>query len=137
MTEPHPDGLNSLFELGLKVFVGIDADDERAGLAQLVVTLELLDRRLLAELLDLDKDNHAFDDGEPVAVLDEMGVLAGDMPFVHESLIGTCFTGTVAARTRVGDHAAIVPEIGGSAWITGEHTFLIDADDPLRAGFRI
>jgi proline racemase len=72
-----------------------------------------------------------------MAVLDEMGVLSGDTPFVHESLIGSCFTGTIAARTRVGDHAAIVPEIGGSAWITGEHTFLVDADDPLRAGFRI
>ena len=72
-----------------------------------------------------------------MAVLDEMGVLGGDAPFVHESIIGTCFTGSVAARTRVGDRAAIVPEITGSAWITGEHTFLVDADDPLRAGFRI
>ncbi len=72
-----------------------------------------------------------------MAVLDEMGLLAPDGAFVHESIIGTCFSGRVAARTRVGDHAAIVPEIGGSAWITGEHTFLIDADDPLRAGFRI
>jgi proline racemase len=73
-----------------------------------------------------------------MAVLDEMGVLGADgTTFVHESLIGTCFTGRVLARTRVGDHAAIVPEIGGSAWITGEHTFLVDGDDPLRAGFRI
>ncbi len=72
-----------------------------------------------------------------MAVLDEMGVLGGDAPFVHESIIGTCFSGRVAARTRVGDHAAIVPEITGSAWITGEHTFLVDGDDPLRAGFRI
>ncbi len=73
-----------------------------------------------------------------MAVLDEMGVLgAGDGTFVHESLIGTCFTGHVASRLRVGDYPAIVPEIAGSAWITGEHTFLVDADDPLRAGFRI
>ncbi len=73
-----------------------------------------------------------------MAVLDEMGILsAGDGTFVHESLIGTLFHGRVAARQRVGDFAAIVPEIAGSAWITGEHTFLIDADDPLRAGFRI
>jgi trans-L-3-hydroxyproline dehydratase len=73
-----------------------------------------------------------------MAVLDEMGVLsAGDGTFVHESLIGTCFTGRVSARTRVGDYPAIVPEIAGSAWITGEHTFLVDGDDPLRAGFRI
>ncbi|MFN7976656.1 MAG: proline racemase family protein [Vicinamibacterales bacterium] len=73
-----------------------------------------------------------------MAVLDEMGVLSsGDGPFVHESLIGTLFQGRVVRRLRVGEHAAIVPEIAGSAWITGEHTFLVDADDPLRAGFRI
>lgn len=73
-----------------------------------------------------------------MAVLDEMGVLqSDDAAFVHESVIGTQFRGRVVARQRVGDHSAIVPEIAGSAWITGEHTFLIDADDPLRAGFRL
>jgi proline racemase len=73
-----------------------------------------------------------------MAVLDEMGVLeAHDGAFVHESMIGTLFSGRVVSRVRVGDHAAIVPEITGSAWITGEHTFLVDADDPLRAGFRL
>ena len=45
---------------------------------------------------------------------------------MHESLIGTPFTGRVASRTQVGDYQAIVPEIEGSAWITGEHTFLVD-----------
>jgi proline racemase len=72
-----------------------------------------------------------------MAVLSEMGVLGEDGDFVHESIVGTLFTGRILARTRVGDHAAIVPEIEGSAWITGEHTFLIDGDDPLKAGFRI
>jgi trans-L-3-hydroxyproline dehydratase len=72
-----------------------------------------------------------------MAVLSEMGVLGEDAPFVHESIVGTVFSGTITARTQVGDHAAIVPEIQGSAWITGEHTFLIDGDDPLRAGFRL
>jgi proline racemase len=72
-----------------------------------------------------------------MAVLSEMGVLGDDAPFVHESIVGTLFTGTIASRTQVGDRPAIVPEIQGSAWITGEHTFLIDGDDPLRAGFRL
>ena len=70
-----------------------------------------------------------------MAVLDAMGLLASDHPFVHESIVGTRFRGTVRRRTEVGDHAAIVPEIEGSAWITGEHTFLIDDDDPLKEGF--
>jgi len=72
-----------------------------------------------------------------MAVIDAMGLLADDKPFVHESLIGTTFSGRVASRTSVGEHAAIVPEIEGSAWITGEHTFLIDQRDPLRNGFRL
>jgi trans-L-3-hydroxyproline dehydratase len=72
-----------------------------------------------------------------MAVLSEMGVLFEDSPFVHESVVGTIFTGRITGRTEVGDHAAIIPEIEGSAWITGEHTFLIDGDDPLKAGFRL
>ena len=72
-----------------------------------------------------------------MAVVDAMGLLGTGRPFVHESLIGTRFNGRVASRTEVGEHAAIVPEIEGSAWITGEHTFLVDEDDPLKDGFRI
>ena len=72
-----------------------------------------------------------------MAVVDAMGLLGHDRPFVHESLIGTRFTGRVASRTTVGNYEAIVPEIEGSAWITGEHTFIVDDDDPLKEGFRI
>jgi proline racemase len=72
-----------------------------------------------------------------MAVIDAMGLIADDRPFVHESLVGTLFEGRIAGRTAVGDYQAIVPEISGSAWITGEHTFFIDAADPLKHGFRI
>lgn len=72
-----------------------------------------------------------------MAVLSEMGLLADDAPFVHESIVGTLFTGTIVGRLAVGERPAIVPEIQGAAWITGEHTFLIDGDDPLKAGFRL
>jgi proline racemase len=72
-----------------------------------------------------------------MAVVDAMGLLSRDRPFVHESLIGTTFTGRISARTAVAELEAIVPEIEGSAWITGEHTFLVDDDDPLKNGFRI
>jgi proline racemase len=39
-------------------------------------------------------------------------------------------------RTIVGDFPALVTEIEGSAWITGEHTFFLDDDDPFREGGR-
>ena len=72
-----------------------------------------------------------------MAVVDAMGLIGSGAPFVHESLIGTRFTGRIVARTTVGEYPAIVPEIEGAAWITGEHTFLIDEDDPLNGGFKV
>jgi trans-L-3-hydroxyproline dehydratase len=72
-----------------------------------------------------------------MAVLSEMGVLTDEAPFVHESIVGTTFTGRIVSRQRVGERQAIVPSIEGSAWITGEHAFHIDGDDPLKAGFRL
>ena len=72
-----------------------------------------------------------------MAVLNDMGLLLDDVPFVHESIVGTTFKGRVVDRVEVGERPAIVPEIEGSAWITGEHAFLIDGDDPLKAGFRL
>jgi proline racemase len=72
-----------------------------------------------------------------MAVVDAMGLLSDDKPFVHEGIVGTRFQGRVASRTVVGEYQAIVPEIEGSAWITGEHTFLIDETDPLKNGFRV
>jgi trans-L-3-hydroxyproline dehydratase len=72
-----------------------------------------------------------------MAVIDAMGLLSDDRPFVHESVIDTRFRGRIAGRTQVGEYQAIVPEIEGSAWITGEHTFLVDEGDPLKLGFRL
>ena len=70
-----------------------------------------------------------------MAVVDAMGLLDPGGRFVHESIIGTTFSGTLEERTVVGDLPAIVPRIEGRAWITGRHEFLLDDDDPLCDGF--
>jgi trans-L-3-hydroxyproline dehydratase len=70
-----------------------------------------------------------------MAILDAMGLLPGDQPFVHEGLLGSLLRGRLLRRTQVGERPAIVTEITGSAWITGEHTFVLDDDDPLRDGY--
>lgn len=72
-----------------------------------------------------------------MAVLDAMSLLPADRPLVHESIIGTTFRAQVIGRQTVSDYDAIVPEIEGSAWITGDHEFLIDDEDPLKGGFRL
>ena len=52
-------------------------------------------------------------------------------------MIGTRFTGRVAAETTVGGRPAIVPEITGRAWITAMGQYLLDAEDPFPAGFAL
>jgi len=69
-----------------------------------------------------------------MAVLDAMGLLPDGQPFVHESLSGVLFRGRSLHRAVVADVPALVTEIEGSAWITGEHTFFLDDDDAFRDG---
>jgi 4-hydroxyproline epimerase len=61
---------------------------------------------------------------------------AGDR-FVHESYIGSRFIGRVEETTQLGDHAAIVPSIEGSAIHTGFNIISIDDGDPFWRGFQV
>ena len=57
--------------------------------------------------------------------------------FIHESIIGSTFKGTVEQKTTAGSFLAITPSIEGSARITGYNTILIDSKDPYAAGFQV
>ncbi|MEH3037683.1 MAG: 4-hydroxyproline epimerase [Sphingomonas adhaesiva] len=57
--------------------------------------------------------------------------------FVHESYIGSRFTGRVESATRVGDKVGIVPSIEGSAVATGFNTIWIDRSDRFWEGFQV
>jgi proline racemase len=72
-----------------------------------------------------------------LAQLHARGELTVGDSFVNESLIGTRFTGRIAAETTVGGRPAIVPEITGRAWITAMGQYLLDAEDPFPAGFSL
>lgn len=54
---------------------------------------------------------------------------------VIESIIGSKFAGRVVQTATFGPHNAIIPEVEGTARITGRHEFLIDPGDELRHGF--
>jgi 4-hydroxyproline epimerase len=70
-----------------------------------------------------------------LAQLAARGELAIGQPFIHESIIGTAFIGTVTQRTRVGTFDAIVPSVEGWARVTGHNTIFVDDHDPLFKGF--
>lgn len=53
------------------------------------------------------------------------------------SIIGSEFVGQIEADTTVGDVAAIVPLVSGTAWRTGRHFHEVDPTDPWPLGYRI
>ena len=57
-------------------------------------------------------------------------------PFVHESRIGTTFTGETGRGSRpYARSAVLIPTIAGRAWITGFNQLVLDPEDPFPAGF--
>ncbi|HKW78638.1 MAG TPA: proline racemase family protein [Candidatus Limnocylindria bacterium] len=70
-----------------------------------------------------------------VAIEHARGRLRAGEPFVVESIIDTRFTGRVLRETTFGPHRAVVPEVEGSAWISGRDELWFDPHDPLREGF--
>jgi trans-L-3-hydroxyproline dehydratase len=70
-----------------------------------------------------------------LAIHHARGEIDVDEPIIVESIIGSRFTGRIVETTTFGPYPAVIPEIEGTAHITGRHEFLIDPDDPLRYGF--
>jgi len=71
-----------------------------------------------------------------MAQLAARGELSPGDVFVHESYIGSQFTGRVEAEARVGNFAAIIPGIEGWARVYGHNVITVDADDdPFWKGF--
>ena len=122
--------------------------------AQIEATREIV-HPLNAELRDIygviftqaDRNVTVFADGEVdrspcgsgtsarLALLDRRGELARGATLVHESIVGTRFSGRVVGDEQVGDLPAVITEVEGSAYFTGSHRFVLMPDDPIGAGF--
>jgi proline racemase len=72
-----------------------------------------------------------------MATLHARGLLGLDQPFRHEGILGTVFTGRLLEETAVGPHRAVVPELSGTAWITGFAQYVVDPGDPFPQGFTV
>jgi 4-hydroxyproline epimerase len=72
-----------------------------------------------------------------MAQLHATGRLAPGESFVHESLIGSRFTGRVEAEAMIGPYRGILPSIEGSAIATGANQIWIDEEDPFARGFQL
>jgi proline racemase len=101
------------------------ASDPRAAMKNAVV----------APPTSLDRSPCGTGTSARMAALHAQGKLDLGEEFVHESIIGSLFSGRLVAETRVGEFTAVVPTITGSAHITGIHQFMLDPSDPFPAGF--
>jgi proline racemase len=103
------------------------ASDERADLRNVTVFADA----------EVDRSPCGTGTCAVMAVLSAMGLLQPEQTFTHESIIGSRFRGRVVGEVTVGELPAIVPEIHGDAYLTGEHTFHLDERDPFAHGFRL
>jgi proline racemase len=69
------------------------------------------------------------------ALLAAAGRLDGDRVFVHDSIVDTRFEARVVDRVVAEGRDAVVTEVVGQAFKTGEHRFVLDPRDPVGTGF--
>jgi proline racemase len=121
------------------IFTG-PPSDERADLRNVTIFADA----------EVDRSPCGTGTAAVMAVLQAMGMLTEpDQVFRHESIVGSIFSGRVLRVTALSSPnsattnsqtesiEAIIPEIEGSAHITGEHTFIVDDSDPFKDGFRL
>jgi proline racemase len=70
-----------------------------------------------------------------LAVMHARGELQAGEPFTHRSIVGSIFDAGISGTTEVAGTPAVHTWVRGSAYRTGEHTFILDPRDPLGTGF--
>ena len=70
-----------------------------------------------------------------VAVLASAGQLKPGQTLIHDSVVGTRFHARIVEEVTTDQHPAVIPEVSGMAYRTGQHTFELDPADGLGTGF--
>ena len=72
-----------------------------------------------------------------MAILDSLAELGRGEELIHESIIGSTFTGRVVADTDVAGFHAVTTTVRGTAFKTGESRFFLEPSDPMGLGFQL
>lgn len=65
----------------------------------------------------------------------QKGELSPGQSMYIEGITGSVFRGQVVETLDYGPYPAVIPEVEGQAYITGQHEFFIDPEDPFAEGF--
>jgi proline racemase len=144
-----PENAQKLNELGMKIIHAVNEQLEiQHPILKHIKTVDLCEFYGPAKSKDADIQNAVvFGQGQldrspcgtgtsaKLADLYSRGKIKVGEQIVNESIICTKFIGKVLSKAKVGEFDAIIPEITGSAYITGFSQYLIDPDDPVKHGF--
>lgn len=122
ITVRHP--ILDIKTVDLVEFYG-DASDERADLKNVVIFGDG----------QVDRSPCGTGTSAKIAYLYAKGKLKLGEDFVYESITGTLFRGKAVEEVKVDGMRAVIPQITGSAYITGINEWVIDEDDMLGYGF--
>ena len=81
---------------------------------------------------EVDRSPCGSGTGARLALLADAGRMSGGQTLTHDSIVDTRFLGRIRAGSTAG---AIIPEVEGMAYRTGEHSFTLDTADPVGTGF--
>ena len=81
---------------------------------------------------EVDRSPCGSGTGARLTLLAHSGRLGEEKTLIHDSIVGTRFLGRYRASSTPG---SILPEVEGMAYLTGEHSFTLDAADPVGTGF--
>ena len=136
--EPHE--ARALCEVGEHIRLAAKRQlDERVSIVQIAEPWQGVDRVTRNAVViapgRLDRSATGTGLSARMAVLHARGLMNVGDAMTHASAIGSTFDGRIVAETTVGDYAAIVPAIRGSAFITGTTELYVDPDDPFPEGY--
>ena len=84
---------------------------------------------------ELDRSSTGSGVSARAALHFEAGELRLNERITIESILGSTMAVKVVEVTKFGSYEAVIPEVSGTASITGRNEFYFDPDDPFRSGF--
>lgn len=72
-----------------------------------------------------------------LALMHARGQIALGERLISRSILGTEFHMRIEKEAPVGDFSGVLPSISGRAWITGQHSYFLDPDDPFPEGYSV
>ncbi len=144
----HRNHIPELTEMGLRIRDAVnrkvDILHPETGLPGSVALVEFYDETVSPPVNvvifgngQVDRSPCGTGTSAKMAALHAHGKLAVGDVYTYQSITGTRFKGRILAETQAGALAGVIPEITGSAFITGIQQFVLDARDPFRHGFNL